>query len=231
MKKRLLFLVLALSLASISCSKTPAPTASSSPASTPPPATASATPRPTASVTPVPLGDPELPSDAESFLVPLPAWTLADKDIYPWWTSSGISDNGLRSFLSDLEPQEVETRLLPFLASNDRQPLPGTSGFFDAGGARLAVYAQDGSSYGVAALVSPPGQPPHAWQVLNLPSLDWSQHQTTVEGKKSLVVIFSGYGTTDYLLHRAQSTESSPASSIPEATADTSPEATATPTP
>lgn len=228
MKKPLLLI---LSLACISCSKTPPPTASGTPASSPPPAIATVTPQPTASATPHPLGDPELPSDAESFLVPLPSWTLADTETQPWWTSSGISDNSLRSFVSDLEPQEVEARLVPFLTADDRHPLPGTSGFFDAAGARLAVYAQEGSIYGVAALVSPPGQPPHAWEVLNLPALDWSNNQTALEGKKSLVVIFSGYGTTDYLLNRAQGYVDSSASATPEATADGSTEATASATP
>lgn len=202
-------LLVASALLALGCQR-PAPTGTPSPpspvSSSPVAAAASET------ATPEPLGDPALPTDAETFLVPLPAWTLADKDQYPWWTQSGISDNGLRAFVSELEPAEVKERLTPFLNSDERVALPETKGFFDVDDSGLALFAKPDDSYGVAALVSPLAQPPLAWERLGLPPLNWAAQSALMEGKKSVVVIFAGYGTTDYLKNRV-------ASSTPSATA------------
>lgn len=185
---------------------------------------------PSESATPVPLGDPELPTDAETYLVSLPAWTLADKDSHPWWTASGISDNGLRAFVSELEPTETEAKLRSFLESDTRQPLPETTGFFEVADSRLALYSKPDDSYGVAALVSPLGQPPTAWESLGLPPQDWAANSALLEGKKSIVVIFSGYGTTDFLKNRsATPSETGTATPEPTVTPDSAP--TASPTP
>lgn len=92
---------------------------------------------------------------------------------------------------------------MSYLEKDTRKPLPDTSGFFDVSDSRLAVYAKEGDSYGVAALVSPLAQPPQAWTPLGLPPMDWTSQSSLLEEKKSVVVIFSGYGTAEYLQGQA----------------------------
>lgn len=224
-------IIIALSVACLACNKTTAPpSASSSPiasATTTAPVTAS----PTASATPLALLDPVLPSDAETYLVPLPAWTEADLNSHPWWTSTGISDNGIRAFVSELEPAEVESKLISFLESDTRQPLPETAGFFDLADSRLALYAKEGDTHGVATLVSSLEQPPKAWESLGLPSQDWAANSALLEGKKSVVVIFSGHGTAEYLKNQSQNQSSATGTATPESTATPDFTATASPTP
>ncbi len=180
---------------------------------------------------PVALIDPVLPSDAETYLVPLPAWTEADRDSHPWWTSTGISDNGLHVFVSELEPAEVEAKLLSFVESDTRQPLPETTGFFEVADSRLALYAKEGDTHGVAALVSPLGQPPKAWESLGLPPQDWAANSTLLEGKKSVVVIFAGHGTTEYLKNQSQNQPSANYVATPDLAATSDPAVTSSPTP
>ena len=198
-------IIASVSILCLACNKTPQPTTSTTPiASATVTAASSVTPNPTQTAALEVLGDPALPTDAGSFLVPLPAWTSADRDGHPWWTASGISDNALRAFVSDLEPAEAEAKLIAFLELDTRQPLPETPGFFEVEDSRLAVYAKPDDTYGVAALVSPLAQPPKAWDALGLPPLAWAEQSALLEGKKSVVVIFSGHGSTDFLHNAAK---------------------------
>ena len=222
MKK--LGLVILLSLSLNSCTKTP-PSSAVDPGT--PVTVATASPVVVVSASPETteeaLGDPMLPPDVDSFLTRLPAWTVTDRDLHPWWTQSGISDNGLRAFVSDLEPAEVEQRLLPFLQDETRLPLPSTEGFYEVEGSRLALYAKEGDSVSVAALGSPLGQPPQAWEKLGLPPLDWASNAALLEGKKTVVVMFAGYGSAEYLRDRVA------ANATPTPAGEISP--TETPTP
>ena len=224
-------IIIALSVVCMACSKTTAP--ASAPSSPVASATIAVpvTISPTASATSLALLDPVLPADAETYLVPLPAWTEADLKSHPWWTSTGISDNGIRAFVSELEPAEVESKLISFLESDARQPLPETGGFFDQADSRLALYAKQDDTHGVATLVSPLGQPPKAWESLGLPSQDWVANSALLEGKKSVVVIFSGHGTSEYLKNQSHNQSSGTGTATPESTATVDFTATASPGP
>jgi hypothetical protein len=228
MKKLSFSLFLCLSL--LSCSRTGTPGATSTPAASPAvtasaTASASASPAVTASATPegVPLGDPMLPADVDTFMTALPSWTLTDSETHPWWTNSGVSDNALRAYTSDLEPEQAEERLMTYLQEDTKVPLPGTEGFFDVEDSRLALYAKEGDSFSVAVLVCPPAQPPRAWEKLGVPPIDWAANAATLEGKKSVVVFFSGFGAAEHLRDKLA------ASASTEAEATVTPEAAASP--
>lgn len=158
-----------------------------------------ASPNPIATDTPTgtPLGDPELPADASDYLVPLPAFLFEEKDRYEWWSGTGISDNGLRVFVSPLPAAEVEARAAAYLPGTENKrtsSFPGAT-FVDVQGSRVAAFSEDGS-YGVGMMISPISPtPPAAWETMLFPPIDWAKHADLLKDKGSIVVVASGYGT------------------------------------
>ncbi len=201
--------------------------ASTSAASTPDATAVTGSPAPVASDTPTgsPLGDPELPADAPEYLVPLPAFLFEEKDRYEWWSATGISDNGLRVFVSALPAAEIEARAAAYLpgAENKRtSSFPGAT-FVDVQGSRVAAYSEDGS-YGVGMMISPISPtPPAAWATMLFPPIDWARHAELLKDKASIVVVASGYGTAGVFHDKASAGGSAAPAASATPTASTTP--------
>ena len=193
--------------------------------------TSSATPV-AASATPVQgeaFSAPALPEAAFEGLVEVRKFYPGDEARYAWWSEQGISENRLGIYASELEPAALQEKLLPHLSAEDHKPLAGATGWLERDGSQLGGFSQENSGFARFAVVSPiEPQPPAAWTALKIPEVEWAAAKSTLEGKKSLVVLATGYEMR-YLVEGLLKNGSNPVSATPAPT-DT-PAATATATP
>lgn len=144
---------------------------------------------------------PDLPGGSFKALQPLDVLEPKMKENETWYANSGIIDNRLGYYVSDLAPIEIEAQLIDSFQQPGNEPyLEGVGPVFTFEGTRVCVMRRKDSTISqlfVIAPLSDPPKVPDSLRALRLPPIP----AETLRGKKALVVLATGEGLGAHVDH------------------------------